>query len=404
MPPCPAPDRNPRAPRTRLPPGACDTHAHICGPAERFPYADERIYTPPDSTLDDYLHLLGVLGIDRAVLVQPSVYGTDNRALLDALSRRRQGLRGVAVVEPDITADEVRALDDAGIRGVRFNLVDHKGERNVVPARCGADAGERDRAVRLAHRIPGQSRRGAAFAPAIAGLPVDIVVGHLGYPRTAPAPWSNAPSLDAFLRLFETGRCWVKLTGPYRISAAPDLPYPDVAPLARRLAGVNPDRLIWGTDWPHVMNKKPMPNDGDLTDLIADWLPDAALRERVLVANPAGSTAFSDGESLLDGEPRSGAELYFFAAAVAAGGGALLVEALDLRLFAQLRDQLGLAAAHQEGLDLLTDLVELRHRPVAAVFELDDVPAELACASGWTPVPEASGTRYWRTPAPSGPW
>ena len=133
---------------------------------------------------------------------------------------------------------------------------------------------------------------------AIARLPVDIVVGHLGYPRGGAGAWSSAPSLDAFLRLFETGRCWVKLTGPYRISAAPDLPYADVVPLARRLAGVNPERLIWGTDWPHVMNKKPMPNDGDLTDLIADWLPNAALRERVLVVNPALLYRFADGESL----------------------------------------------------------------------------------------------------------
>ncbi len=297
-PPCPAPDRNPRPPRTRLPPGACDTHAHICGPADAFPYAEERIYTPPDSPLDDYLHLLGVLGIDRAVLVQPSVYGTDNRALLDALSRRRQGLRGVAVVKPDISADEVRALNDAGIRGVRFNLVDHKGERNVVPE---------DVVRRLATAIAPfgwhieflvNLDEAPRFADGIAGLPVDIVVGHLGYPRSSAGPWSKAPSLDAFLRLFETGRCWVKLTGPYRISAAPDLPFPDVAPLAHRLAGVNPDRLIWGTDWPHVMNKKPMPNDGDLTDLIADWLPDAALRERVLVANPARLYGFSNGEAL----------------------------------------------------------------------------------------------------------
>ena len=296
--PCPAPDRNPRAPRTRLPAGACDTHAHICGPADRFPYADERIYTPPDSTLEDYLHLLGVLGIERAVLVQPSVYGTDNRALLDALSRRGQGLRGVAVVEPDITTDQVRALDAAGIRGVRFNLVDHKGERNVVPL---------DVVRTLANTIAPFGWHieflvnlddAPKFAPAIEGLPVDVVVGHLGYPRHGLGPWSNAASLDAFLRLFETGRCWVKLTGPYRISAAPDLPYPDVVHLARRLAGVNPDRLIWGTDWPHVMNKKPMPNDGDLTDLIADWLPDAALRARVLVANPAALYGFSGGESL----------------------------------------------------------------------------------------------------------
>ena len=132
--PCPAPDRSPRTPRTRLPFGACDTHAHICGPAAAFPYADERIYTPPDSTLEDYLHLLDVLGIDRAVLVQPSVYGTDNRALLDALSRRGQGLsRRRRRRSRTYPSAEIRALDDAGIRGVRFNLVDHTGERNVVP-------------------------------------------------------------------------------------------------------------------------------------------------------------------------------------------------------------------------------------------------------------------------------
>jgi predicted TIM-barrel fold metal-dependent hydrolase len=136
------------------------------------------------------------------------------------------------------------------------------------------------------------------FAEQISGLPVDVVVGHLGYPKSGAGPWSSAASLDNFLRLFETGRCWVKLTGPYRISTTPDLPYADVTPLAHRLAGVNPERLIWGTDWPHVMNKKPMPNDGDLTDLIADWLPDAALRERVLVANPAALYGFADGERL----------------------------------------------------------------------------------------------------------
>src|SRR6266480_2362093 len=122
--PCPAPDRTPRSPRTVFPAGACDTHAHICGPADVFPYAEERIYTPPNSTLQDYLHLLAILGIERAVLVQPSVYGTDNTALLNALSQEKQGLRGVAVVERDICKVRIRVLDDAGIRGVRFNVVD----------------------------------------------------------------------------------------------------------------------------------------------------------------------------------------------------------------------------------------------------------------------------------------
>lgn len=282
----------------RVPAGACDTHAHICGPADFFPYAEDRIYTPPDSTLDDYLHLLGTLGVERAVLVQPSVYGTDNRALLDVLARHRHGLRGVAVVEPGISVDEVRALDGAGIRGVRFNLVDHKGERNVVPEdvvrKLAANIAPFGWHIEFLVNLDEAPR----FAQQIAGLPVDIVVGHLGYPRGGAGPWSQAASLDAFLRLFETGRCWVKLTGPYRISAAPDLPYADVVPLAHRLASVNPERLIWGTDWPHVMNKKPMPNDGDLTDLLADWLPEAALRERVLVVNPALLYRFTSGEVL----------------------------------------------------------------------------------------------------------
>jgi predicted TIM-barrel fold metal-dependent hydrolase len=298
MTPCPPPDRNPRPPRPRLPPGACDAHAHICGPAAAFPYANERIYTPPDSTLEDYLHLLATLGVDRAVLVQPSVYGTDNSALLDALSRHRSGLRGVAVMKPDIDVSELRALNDAGVRGVRFNLVDHTGERNVVPeniipalARIIAPLGWHIEFLVNLDEAP-------RFAEQISGLPVDVVVGHLGYPRSGAGPWSSAASLDNFLRLFETGRCWAKLTGPYRISTAPDLPYADVTPLAHRLASVNPERLIWGTDWPHVMNKKPMPNDGDLTDLIADWLPDAALRERVLVANPAALYDFAEGETL----------------------------------------------------------------------------------------------------------
>jgi predicted TIM-barrel fold metal-dependent hydrolase len=299
MTPCPPPDRNPRPPRTRLPSGACDTHAHICGPADKFPYAEERIYTPPDSTLEDYLHLLEALGVDRAVLVQPSVYGTDNRALLDALSRHRQGLRGVAVVRPDISTDEVRALHDAGIRGVRFNLVDHTGERNVVPVDVIPALAKAISPFGWHIELLANLDEAPKFASGIEGLPVDVVVGHLGYPKSGAGPWSSAASLDAFLRLFESGRCWVKLTGPYRISTAPDLPYADVTPLARRLAGVNPERLIWGTDWPHVMNKKPMPNDGDLTDLVADWLPDAALRQRVLASNPAALYGFTAGDRLL---------------------------------------------------------------------------------------------------------
>ena len=300
--PCPASDKTPRKPRTVFPGGACDSHAHICGPEVTFPYAEERIYTPPDATFGDYLALLKVLGVERAVLIQPSVYGTDNRALLDALSRVTGGLRGIVVVDADIDTATVKALDDAGVRGVRLNVVDHHGPRNVIPE---------ERVRNLANTIAPFGWHiefliniddAPGFAAAIDGLAVDVVVGHLGFPKSGAAQWMQSPTLENFLRLFERGRCWVKLTGPYRISSAPDIPYSDVAPLARRLADVNPDRLLWGTDWPHVMMKKPMPNDGDLSDLIADWLPDARLRQRVLVNNPAELYGFSESERLsMDG-------------------------------------------------------------------------------------------------------
>jgi 2-pyrone-4,6-dicarboxylate lactonase len=295
---CPAPDRTPRRPRTVFPPGACDTHAHICGPAVRFPYADERIYTPPDSTFDDYLALLAALRAERAVLIQPSVYGTDNRALLDALARVTSGLRGVAVVGDDLDTATVKQLHDAGIRGIRLNVVDHNGPRNVIPqarvrelAKVIAPFGWHIEFLINIDEAPG-------FAAAIDGLPVDVVVGHLGYPKSGATAWLQSPLLDDFLRLFARGRCWVKLTGPYRITSSADMPYPDVAPLAQRLAEVNPNRLLWGTDWPHVMMKKPMPNDGDLSDLIASWLPDANLRRQVLVDNPTELYGFAKDERL----------------------------------------------------------------------------------------------------------
>jgi 2-pyrone-4,6-dicarboxylate lactonase len=295
---CPAPDREPRPPLERFPAKACDTHAHICGPASRFPYAEERIYTPPDSTLADYLSLLTTLGVERAVLVQPSVYGTDNRALLDALERIGRGVRGVAVVDATVDRETVRAFDAAGIRGVRFNVVDRAGPRNVIPV---------EELNRLARTIAPfgwhielliNLDEAEGFAAAVADLPVPIVVGHLGYPRCGAERWSASPGFEAFLRFFEQGQCWAKLTGPYRISAAPNLPYADVTPLARRLASVNPERLIWGTDWPHVMMKKPMPNDGALSDLLSLWLPDPQLRQRVLVDNAAALYGFAEDERL----------------------------------------------------------------------------------------------------------
>jgi predicted TIM-barrel fold metal-dependent hydrolase len=295
---CMAADAAPRAPAVALPSGACDCHAHICGPAAAYPYVAERIYTPPDATPDAYRHLLAVLGVERAVLVQPSVYGTDNRAMLAALRAAGPGFRGVAVVEPDIAEREVEALHRAGVRGVRLNLVDRREGRNAVPLDLVRTLAQRIAAFGWHIEFLVNLDEAAGFAAAVAALPVPIVLGHLGYPRGGARDWTKAEGFAQLLDLLAGGRCWVKLTGPYRISAAPDLPYADVDAAAARLVAAAPGRLVWGSDWPHVMMKKPMPNDGALCDLLARWIADAQTRQRVLVENPIALYGFGADERI----------------------------------------------------------------------------------------------------------
>ena len=282
---CAAPDPNPRRPRFALPPLACDTHAHICGPQARFEYFRERVYTPPDCLLPAYDAMLGTLGVQRAVLIQPSVYGTDNSAMLAAIKTAGARFRGVAVVEDDISERELSVLNEAGVRGVRVNIVDVKDRK---PGTLPLDA-----LHRLALKVkpfgwhmefllhvdefPDLDRL-------LANFPVDTVYGHLGYMKTSKG--LADPGFQALLRLMQSGRAWVKLTGPYRISAEP-LPHRDTVPFAHALVRANRERVIWGTDWPHVMVKGAMPNDGDLCDLLLEWVPDAQTRKQVLVDNPA---------------------------------------------------------------------------------------------------------------------
>jgi predicted TIM-barrel fold metal-dependent hydrolase len=282
--PCAPPDFKPRKPRLALPPLACDTHAHILGPAARYTYAPARVYTPPDCLLPDYRHMLDTLGIARAVLVQPSVYGTHNTVMLEAMKTDPARLRGVAVVADDIPDAELKKLDAAGVRGVRVNIVDVKDRKpGTLPldalktlARRVQPLGWHMEFLMHVDEFPELDRM-------FAGFPVDIVLGHLGYMHTDKG--SNAPGFQALLRLVKSGRCWVKFTGPYRISTVA-LPHPDVTPFAHVLIAGNPERILWGSDWPHVMAKGAMPNDGDLADLLSDWIPDARLREQVLVKNP----------------------------------------------------------------------------------------------------------------------
>ncbi len=263
---------------------ACDTHAHVCGPEARYPYSPARIYTPPDALPAQYRHLLNTLGVQRAVLVQPSVYGSDNRALLDALASDPVNQRAVAVVEPDIRNAELERLHSLGVRGIRCNIVDVKEGKGRLPMEMLTALAKKVRPFGwhlefLMHvdEFPDLDRL-------LDGFPVDVVFGHLGYMKAALG--LEAPGFKALLRLVKSGRAWVKLTGPYRISPGP-LPYPDIAAFAHALVDAAPERIVWGTDWPHVMLKGAMPNDGDLCDILLEWVPNEAARTKVLVENPA---------------------------------------------------------------------------------------------------------------------
>jgi len=248
-----------------------------------FDYDPKRIYTPPDALLPEYRAMLATLGLSRAVLVQPSVYGTDNRVLLKALAEMGSEARGVAVVPPDVDDAELNALHDAGVRGVRLNLVDVADPSADLPL---------DEARTLAARI---ARLGwhveflvhvddvPDLDAQFADFPADVVFGHLGYFRPGQDP--DIPGFQALLRLLGRGHAWVKLTGPYRITKQ-SAPYADTDPFARALLETAPDRVIWGSDWPHVMVKSKMPNDGALADILCGWAGDAATLERVLVDNP----------------------------------------------------------------------------------------------------------------------
>ncbi len=280
---CAAPDFKPRQPKLALPSGSCDSHAHICGPGDQYAYSPARIYTPPDCLLPDYLHMLSTLGVERSVLVQPSIYGTDNTVMLKAMDEAAIPIRGVAVVDGTITDNELQNMHDAGVRGVRFNLVDVTDPSGDIPLDDVKAMAERIKPMGWHTEFLVHVDDYPNFDELFADFPTDIVVGHLGYMRPGKNP--SISSFQALLRLMQDGKCWTKLTGPYRISDG-DLPYGDTVPFAMALIDAAPDQVIWGTDWPHVMVKKPMPNDGDLCDLLADWIPKEENLKRVMVDNP----------------------------------------------------------------------------------------------------------------------
>jgi len=280
-PPCQAPDPAPRPPRRiGLPAGACDTHAHVIGGPPGYPLVASRSYTPPEAPPAAYLGMLDAVGMARGVLVQVSVHGTDNRLMVETLEANRGRLRGIAVVGADAPETELARLKAAGVVGLRLNVLFGGG--------VGFDQLERlgDRCRELGWHLQFllDARTLPELAPRLERLPVPFVIDHMGHmPASAGI---DHPGFQALLGLLRRGRGWVKLSGAFRVSTAGP-PYADTTPFARALVEAAPDRMVWGSDWPHVAHPGTMPNVGDLLDLLADWVPDPAQRDAVLAANPA---------------------------------------------------------------------------------------------------------------------
>ncbi len=282
---CLPPDRNPRKPIVALPRGAVDTHVHVFAPPYKL--SPHRGYNPPDSTLADLKHLHTTLGIDRVVFTQPSVYGVDNSAILDGMAALNaespDRARAVAAITLDIRDDELAALDARGVRGVRLNT-DNKGGMPIATAAI-PDLAARIAPLRwhIEFLFPGKDI--IALMPTLAAVRVPISIAHFAYqPATAGV---SAPGFKALIELMRRGNTWMKISGANRVSATDLLPYDDVKPMAEALIEAAPDRIMWGTDWPHPNKYLVNPNDGDLVGAFGDWVTDDAMRRRIMVDNPA---------------------------------------------------------------------------------------------------------------------
>jgi 2-pyrone-4,6-dicarboxylate lactonase len=276
------PHPNPHAPRRFTPPpGACDAHCHIFGPGDRFPYSADRSYTPPDSGLEDFQRLQARVGLTHAVFVQASCHGTDNSAMLDALRRGDGKYAGVAMIDEGFSDTQIQELHDAGVRSTRFNFVAHLGGAPELPEfwRIVERVAKRNWHIVLhfdAKDLP-------QYMSLLNSMPTPFVIDHMA--RVNATYGVEQESFQALLSLMNDERCWVKISGAERLTADGPPPYDDVVPYARALIAAAPDRVLWGTDWPHP-NVRHIPDDGDLVDLLVDFAPDEAIRDRILIENP----------------------------------------------------------------------------------------------------------------------
>jgi 2-pyrone-4,6-dicarboxylate lactonase len=274
---------NPTKPAYTPPPGAVDAHCHVFGPADRFPYAPERKYTPCDAPKETLFKLRDFLGFSRNVIVQATCHGTDNRAMVDAMQSSGGRARGVASVRAGITEGELKELHDAGVRGVRFNFVKRLVDftpRDVLTAIAGKIAPLGWHVV-----VYFESQDLEELAPFFTALPTRVIVDHMGRPDVTKG--LDHPDFRRFLALLDAyENIWSKVSGAERLSISGPPDYRDFVPFARLVVERYPDRVLWGTDWPHPNLKTHMPDDGNLVEVLPHIAPTAELQRKLLVDNP----------------------------------------------------------------------------------------------------------------------
>jgi predicted TIM-barrel fold metal-dependent hydrolase len=278
----PPPDPHLRKPKFKPPPLACDAHCHVFGPAAKFPYAPDASYWPPDSPFEGLQKLHSTLGIQRAVIVHASCHGSDMRVTLDAIARSGGNYRGTAIIDESYSAKDFQRMHDGGIRGVRFNFVRHLGGRPDMGFFRRTVEKVQEMGWHLILHLDADDL--IEFRSEFMKLPVPMVIDHMG--RVKAADGLEQKPFKVLLEFMKNESCWVKVCGAERVSSLGP-PFTDALPFARALIEAAPDRVLWGTDWPHPNVGKHMPNDGDLVDLFPLMAPDPELQVRILVDNPA---------------------------------------------------------------------------------------------------------------------
>jgi 2-pyrone-4,6-dicarboxylate lactonase len=265
-----------------VPEGAVDSHCHVFGPASKFPYSPKRKYTPCDASKEQLFALRDYLGFSRNVIVQASCHGTDNAALVDALNTAGDLARGIAFVDETVTDEELQLMDKAGVRGVRFNFV--KRLVDTAPKETLKQIAEKIRPLGWHVVVYFEAQDIDEVAPFLNELDMTVVIDHMGRPDVSKGVYSE--EFEKFINMMEsTPQIWTKVSCPERLTLTPP-DYSDVVPFARELVERFPERVLWGTDWPHPNMKSHTPDDGHLVDVIPKIAPSEELQQALLVTNP----------------------------------------------------------------------------------------------------------------------